>query len=132
MIYVKNNWYMKPIHVLPPTHDLLGYGTTPKISIYQTYTCTSANPQPTWLQNYTQNFNISSLYTYFWHPTTHRAAELHPKFQFIKPIHVVLTPHNLSGYGTTLKISIYQAYTRTSGPPEGFFVNFYYFICVII
>ena len=71
LLYVESNQYMKPIHVLPISHDL-------------------------------------------------SATELHPKFKFIKPIHVLLTTHNLSGCGTTLKISIYPAYTRTSGPPEGF------------
>lgn len=71
LLYVESNQYMKPIHVVPISHDL-------------------------------------------------SATELHPKFEFTKPIHVVLTTHNLSGCGTTLKISIYPAYTRTSGPPEGF------------
>ena len=89
LLYVESNQYMKPIHVLPishdlsatelhpkfqfiklihvllTTHNLLGYRTTLKISIYQSYTRSSDNPQPIGLRNYTQNFNLSSLYTYF-------------------------------------------------------------------
>ena len=89
LLYVESNQYLKPIHVLPiahdlsatelhpkfefikpihvvlTTHNLSGCGTTLKISIYQSYTRSSDNPQPIGLRNYTQNFNLSSLYTYF-------------------------------------------------------------------
>ena len=65
---------------------------------------------------------------YFRQPTTYLATELHTKFQFIKPIHVVLTPPQpigLRNYTQNFNLSSLYTYFRSTGRIFCKFLLFY-------